>query len=349
MSEFIHIREVSIEPKSMTATIEIADNMPLNTAQDIQATARVYNLMPEIAEHACMGDGSETFRDVMGNTSIAHLFEHVAVELLSRTEPDEDITCGRTWVDEEDDHEFHVQILCSNDLLGCGALSSAAWIMHWAFADPEAPMPNIDAIVQGLAALPEVYKERQQEKENQQEDTHKEGEEFEKITEEVIKEGNEMEKNNDKKETKKEEITEPEILSQLSDQALNFGSSIFDDDKTPEPETVTEPEMLSQLSEQALNFGSSLFDDDKTPKKDAVSEPEMLSHLTEKLENVVSATDLKDDKTPQKDPVTEPEMLSHLSDNLLNVESGEKTEEEAKAKDKSDMPSSIHIDDDYEV
>ncbi len=129
MSEFIHIKEVAIEPKSITATIEVADNMPLNTSEDIQATARVYNLLPQITEHACMGEGTETFRDAMGNTSVAHLFEHVAVELMSLTEPDEDITCGRTWVDEDDDHVFHVQLGCTNDLLGCGALSSAAWII----------------------------------------------------------------------------------------------------------------------------------------------------------------------------------------------------------------------------
>ncbi len=157
MSEFIHIKEVTIEPKSITAVIEVADNMPLNTSEDIQATARVYNLLPQITEHACMGEGKETFRDAMGSTSVAHLFEHVAVELMSQTEPEEDITCGRTWEDEDDDHTFHVQLACSNDLLGCGALSSAAWILHWAFADFESGEPNIEAIVAGLVALPDVY------------------------------------------------------------------------------------------------------------------------------------------------------------------------------------------------
>ncbi len=169
MSEFIHIKEVTIEPKSMTAVVEIADNMPLNTSEDIEATARVYNLLPQITEHACMGEGVDTFRDAMGNTSVAHLLEHVAVELMSQTEPEEDITCGRTWEDEDDDHTFHIQLGCSNDLLGCGALSSAAWIMHWAFADPESAEPNIEGIVQGLISLPEVYemqKAAQQEEED---------------------------------------------------------------------------------------------------------------------------------------------------------------------------------------
>ncbi len=192
MSEFIHINEVVIEPKSITATIEVADNMPLNTSEDIQATARVYNLLPQITEHACMGEGCDTFRDAMGNTSVAHLLEHVAVELMSLTEPEEDITCGRTWVDEDDEQVYHVQLGCSNDILGCGALSSAAWILHWAFADFEAPEPNVEGIVEGLIALPEILDQRMQEPASEEEildeESTESGEEEIQIVEDAVSE-----------------------------------------------------------------------------------------------------------------------------------------------------------------
>ena len=312
MSEFIHIKEVAIEPKSITATIEVADNMPLNTSEDIQATARVYNLLPQITEHACMGEGTETFRDAMGNTSVAHLFEHVAVELMSLTEPDEDITCGRTWVDEDDDHVFHVQLGCTNDLLGCGALSSAAWIMHWAFADPEAPEPNIDGIVKGLIALPEVYNEKK------------------------------------KANTSEEEA----VLSQIPDEVFNEGSATdLDDDKTPQKDAVTEPEMLSHLSDQLLDEESATdLDDDKSPVSYPDSEPEILSNLSQEGLDVENAVDLKDDKSPQPPTMTEGDSLKLLSDDILSEGTATDLDKvEKKDFKKSDVPSSIHIDDDFEV
>ncbi len=312
MSEFIHIKEVTIEPKSITAAIEVADNMPLNTSEDIQATARVYNLMPQITEHACMGEGTETFRDAMGNTSIAHLFEHVAVELLSMTEPDEDITCGRTWVDEDDDHVFHVQLGCSNDLMGCGALSSAAWIMHWAFADPEAPEPNIEGIVKGLVALPDVYNEKK------------------------------------KSFTSEEEA----VLSQIPDDVFNEGSATdLDDDKTPQKDAVSEPEMLSNLSGELLDVESATnLDDDKSAVSYPDSEAEILSNLDQEGLNVESATDLDDDKTPQPETMTEGDSLKLLSDDILSEGTATDLDKvEKKDFNKPGVPSSIHIEDDFEV
>ncbi len=310
MSEFMHINEVKIDPKSITAVVEVADNMPLNTSEDIQATARVYNLLPQIAEHACMGEGTDTFRDAMGNTSVAHLFEHVAVELMSLTEPDEDITCGRTWVDDDDDHVFHVQLGCTNDLLGCGALSSAAWIMHWAFADFDAPQPNIEAIVQGLKALPDVY--------NKQKGTY----------------------------TSEEEA----VLSQIPEEVLNEGTATdLDDDKSPVSYPDSEPEILSHLDNELLDVESATdLKDNKKPASYADSEPEMLSNLTGELLDVESATDLKDDKSPASYADSEPEILNNLTDDLLDAESATDLNK-VTSKPNPDVPSTVHIEEDFDI
>lgn len=155
MSQCIEIKKVSVGPEYLTARIRIGDGFPLMTNEDLDGTTRVWRLMPQIASHACAGDGGETFRDVMGATELAHLLEHVAVELMARTNLGDDVSYGRTKAVEGVERTYLVQLVCPDDVLCVGALSSAAWILQWAFSGGGAPEPDIDAIVQGLVALVE--------------------------------------------------------------------------------------------------------------------------------------------------------------------------------------------------
>lgn len=153
MAQLIDIQKVVVGPKDLTATVRVAEGAPLMTSEDVEATAHVYWLMPQIAQHACLGDAAPTFQDVMGDTELAHLLEHVTVELLARTNMAGDISCGRTRA-TDDGRTWEVSFPCPDDVLVTGALSSAAWILQWAFAgaDP-ATEPDVDAIVEGLAQL----------------------------------------------------------------------------------------------------------------------------------------------------------------------------------------------------
>ena len=123
------------------------------TSEDIEATARVFHLMPEIADHVCMGDAGRRFRDSMGHTELAHLLEHMTVELLARTNIAGDITCGRTYPVAGNERAFDVVFPCPDDVLVTSALSSAAWIMEWAFSGGDEPQPDVDAIVDGIVGL----------------------------------------------------------------------------------------------------------------------------------------------------------------------------------------------------
>lgn len=153
MAQLIDIQKVVVGPKDLTATVRVAEGAPLMTSEDVEATAHVYWLMPQIAQHACLGDAAPAFQDVMGDTELAHLLEHVTVELLARTNMAGDIPCGRTRA-TDDGRTWEVSFPCPDDVLVTGALSSAAWILQWAFAgaDP-ATEPDVDAIVEGLAQL----------------------------------------------------------------------------------------------------------------------------------------------------------------------------------------------------
>lgn len=153
MAQLIDIQKVVVGPEYLTATVQLSEDAPERTSEDLEGTTRVYNLMPTIIGQACVGDVSATFRDVMGDTELAHLMEHVAIELISRTQVADRITTGRTWPIDSRRRIYSIQLTCVDDVLVAGALSSAAWIIEWAFTGGEGPEPDIDATVDGLTGL----------------------------------------------------------------------------------------------------------------------------------------------------------------------------------------------------
>lgn len=153
MIEFASITKVEINATKLTAYIELSPEAPLFTSMDLEATTRVYNIMPGIIDHACLGDAAETFKDVMGDTELCHLLEHIVVEILAQTDRAGDISAGKTFVDQEDDRHFTLEFECVDDVLTAAALSSGVWILNWAFAHPEGASPSLSAIVSGIVAL----------------------------------------------------------------------------------------------------------------------------------------------------------------------------------------------------
>lgn len=153
MAQLIDIIRVVIGPEYLTATVRISLDAPLMTSEDLEGTTRVYNLMPTIIDHACVGDAGSTFKDCMGHTELAHLLEHVTVELLARTNMVEDVVAGRTWRELAYDRTYSIQLDCVDDVLVAGALTSAVWIISWAFTGGAGPVPDVDATVNGLAQL----------------------------------------------------------------------------------------------------------------------------------------------------------------------------------------------------
>ena len=109
--------------------------------------------MPHIIEHACVGDASDTFKDVMGNTELAHLLEHVCVELLSQTDIAGDVPAGKTFISPNVNRGYVLQFTCSDDALVAAAFASAVWIMNWAFSGAAGSTPNCEAIVQAIVAM----------------------------------------------------------------------------------------------------------------------------------------------------------------------------------------------------
>ena len=146
-------QKVTVKPETMVVRVRLADGAPARTSEDLDATTRVYQLMPQIADHACICDSGDTFRTALGDTELAHLLEHVAIELLVRAGV-QDVSVGRT-TETDDERAWDVELTCPDDALTLGVLSSAAWILEWAFTGGAEPSPDVDHTVAGLRALVE--------------------------------------------------------------------------------------------------------------------------------------------------------------------------------------------------
>ncbi len=149
----VRIERVEIGPKKFVAHVRIASGGPLNTDDDPEATNRILALFPELNDHLCTGDASPKFSEVIRSTEIAHLLEHVTIELLARSGLAGDISSGRTKADAQGDRSFTIEFACPDDVLVAACLSSAAWVLDWAYAGGEDPSPDVEGIVSGLIGL----------------------------------------------------------------------------------------------------------------------------------------------------------------------------------------------------
>lgn len=151
MAQLFDIKKIAVGPRTLAAEVEVAPSAPLLTSDDPEGTQLMVELMPEIAGHVCLGDAGPHFGEVVADTELAHLLEHVTVELLARTDAAGDISTGRTT--QVGERTFEIELSCPDDVLVAGALSSAVWIMQWAYSGGGEPKPDVDAIASGLVDL----------------------------------------------------------------------------------------------------------------------------------------------------------------------------------------------------
>lgn len=237
MAQLFDIKKVTVGPKNLEAIVELAANAPVMTSEDLEGTTRVWQVMPELRDHVCLGDESGTFGDVMGDTELAHLLEHVTVELLARTDVAGDIACGQT--SEVGERTYKIVLKCIDDVLVVGALSSAAWIMQWAFSGGGEPVPDVDAIAKGLVELVGSLPEVEKKDEPQEPATDPEPVGEQEAPSEVADE---------------DEIPEPEPAAPVIDEAEVDAIMAAEPPAAPEPESepaeVAEPEPEPEVVEE---------------------------------------------------------------------------------------------------
>lgn len=95
-----------------------------------QIARRVLDLYPSLVRHACVNAEGRTFGCVVEHTSIAHLLEHLAVELQTQRAADPQALFVGTseWLDEASG-KARVQLSFGDDLEALRALKEATEII----------------------------------------------------------------------------------------------------------------------------------------------------------------------------------------------------------------------------
>ena len=153
MAQLISIKKVVVGPKNLTATVEFSAKAPRLTSENAEATERVLELLPGLSEHLCLGDADARFGLVAKDTEVAHLLEHVTVELLALTNLAGDVSSGKTSLVDSRRGLYEIILACPDDVLVAASLSSAVWLLNWAYGNQDDADPDINAIVSGLVAL----------------------------------------------------------------------------------------------------------------------------------------------------------------------------------------------------
>lgn len=95
-----------------------------------QIAQYLLDMYPSLSRHACVNAEGRTFGCVVEHTSIAHLLEHLAVELQTRAVDDPQALFVGTseWLDESSGKAC-VQLSFSDDLVALRALKEATEII----------------------------------------------------------------------------------------------------------------------------------------------------------------------------------------------------------------------------
>lgn len=152
MSQLFAIKKVCIDSEKLSAHVFLSKEAPYKTSEAAEGTQKIVELFPQIKDHACIGDKGASFGEGVPDTDLGHLLEHITLELMSKASEKEGISSGRTR-DLEDGRGFELELACPDDVLCAGALSSAVWILNWAYSNEERPRPDVEGIISGLHEL----------------------------------------------------------------------------------------------------------------------------------------------------------------------------------------------------
>lgn len=270
MAQLFDFKKVTVGPRALVATVELAPSAPVVTSDDPNAVDLVLDLMPGLRDHVCLGDVAPTFGEVAHDTELAHLLEHVTVELIAQTNLADDVSCGQTA--EVGERTYEIALGCPDDVLVAGALSSAAWVLQWAFSGGGDPQPDVAAIVDGLVGLVESVSDQVVEKNAEPELAP----EFEPVTEGEPESEFEIEAETEP-EPMAEPETEPEPVAEEPEADFAPVDTLVSEvveEPGPEPEIAPEPESAPEPEPEPEPESEPVPEPDPTPVPEPAPDPD---------------------------------------------------------------------------
>ena len=142
--------------------LDLEARMALDTLHvSAEQAQRVLDLLPNLAHHVCVnGTGDGSFGDEIVGTELAHLFEHVIIELQGKASLQAHELNGHTsWLEELDVTAprgyalMRTTVSFANDFVALGAMNCALEIIGWSLDPDGRELPDVDGMIALLAAL----------------------------------------------------------------------------------------------------------------------------------------------------------------------------------------------------
>lgn len=129
MADALRIVRFAVKRDRIACFVEAPDPARRYTTPAIARAAALSR--PHLPAHACVNEAGGTFASVMARTSLAHLMEHVAIDLMvERSARDDALFAGTTdWVDAARGRA-RIEVSYADDLEALGALTEAARIVN---------------------------------------------------------------------------------------------------------------------------------------------------------------------------------------------------------------------------
>ena len=133
------IERIEVMPDRIRCLVRV--NTALSSASCARAKALSLARFPQLREHRCLNAEGRAFADEEFTTDVAHLFEHLAIE-LERIELERQAAktgfpgfCGTTQPVDEKSGRWRVEINYTDDLVALSALREAAGFLEKALQE----------------------------------------------------------------------------------------------------------------------------------------------------------------------------------------------------------------------
>lgn len=144
--QVLRIEHIEVGEARLEARVKVLDPDRMRTSAVPDLAERALSLLPGLARHRCENDTGKRFLVEMLDTEVAHLLEHVTVELMALSGSPRSLHADTAWDFARDGHGvFRVCIAFDDDLAAIAALREAVTIVEWLMTPQSARTPTSDA------------------------------------------------------------------------------------------------------------------------------------------------------------------------------------------------------------
>ena len=124
----IRLTSITVKRGRLVCEVVIADERKRYCTPELASF--VERSHPDIAHHACVNESGRRFGAVMRSTSVAHMLEHIAIDMQAHGSEDDTLFVGTTEWRDEQMGKARIQLSFRDDLSALGAFNKALQFLN---------------------------------------------------------------------------------------------------------------------------------------------------------------------------------------------------------------------------